>query len=228
MPRPRSLEPDHLARAALAVIDRDGLGGLTMRTTARELGLSTMGIYRYVADRDELELLVTEWILRDLDTGAPDDPEWTDQLRTLCHRARAVMIGHPQAVPLMIANRQRSGHLLRWAETVLTVLTGAGFTGAGRVIALRGLAGYLNGALLQEHLGPLAGAGTDVIAALPAAEFPLMSETARAARSVPADDEFAGGLDLVLRGLSDVLAQAVGDSPARTHGDSDQGDHQDR
>ncbi|MEV4345567.1 TetR/AcrR family transcriptional regulator C-terminal domain-containing protein [Actinoplanes sp. NPDC049596] len=212
MPRARSLHPDRLAAAALAVIDRDGLPGLTMRAVATELGMSTMALYRYVADRAELELLVTDWCLRDLDTSPPGDPHWTDQIKTLALRVRDQVGPHPQAIPLLIANRQRSRILLRWSESVVTVLAAAGFTGANRVIALRGLVGYLNGALLQGQLGALAGPGTEVIAAQ--SDFPMMAETARAARAVSADREFAGGLDIVLRGLSRSGPGGAGPAPS--------------
>ncbi|MYR02034.1 helix-turn-helix domain-containing protein, partial [Streptomyces sp. SID6139] len=72
MPRPRSLSHDQLAAAALTVLDRDGLAALSMRAVAKELGMSTMALYRYVRDRDELELLVVEFVLAAVDTGAPD------------------------------------------------------------------------------------------------------------------------------------------------------------
>jgi hypothetical protein len=90
----------------------------------------------------------------------------------------------------------------RWSETVLALLAEAGFTGTDRVVAMRGLLGYLSGALLQEELGSLAGAGTPAVAALPADEFPLMRDTARHARNVSRADEFTGGLDIMLRGLA--------------------------
>ena len=41
-----------------------------------------------------------------------------------------------------------------------------------RAIALRCLLGYLVGAIQLEHLGPLTGAGTAAMAALPQAQFP--------------------------------------------------------
>jgi hypothetical protein len=37
MPRPRSLSQTDLAAAALAVIDRDGLAGMSMRSVAHQL-----------------------------------------------------------------------------------------------------------------------------------------------------------------------------------------------
>src|SRR5690242_20671915 len=115
-----------------------------MRAVAAELGTSTMALYRYVADRAELELLVADWCLRDLDTTVPDHPRWTEKIKTLVLRVRDAVGAHPQAVPLLIANRQRSRPLLRWSESVVTILAGAGFAGADRVIALRGLVGYVN------------------------------------------------------------------------------------
>src|SRR5690242_15993518 len=110
-----------------------------MRSTAKELGLSTMALYRYVTDRDELELLVAEWVVRDVDTTPPPEREWTAQIKTMAFRVRAEIGAHPQAVPLLIGNRQRSRPLLRWSETVLAILTEAGFDGAARVVAMRGL-----------------------------------------------------------------------------------------
>src|SRR5260370_32708785 len=47
-----------IAAAALAVLDRDGVAGLSMRSVAAELRVGTMSLYRYVSDRPELERLV--------------------------------------------------------------------------------------------------------------------------------------------------------------------------
>ncbi|MER5834278.1 TetR/AcrR family transcriptional regulator [Streptomyces sp. NPDC002130] len=202
MPRPRSLSHARLASAALAVIDRDGLAGLSMRSVAKELGMSTMALYRYVDDREELERLVVDLVLDTVDTEPPG-PEmpWQQRMEVLMGRLRDAVAAHPEIVPLTVAHRHRSLAGLRWSESVLGVLTEAGFDGDRRVIALRGLVGYLIGAIQLEHLGPLSGEGTVAIAELPPDAFPRMAETARHARKVSADREFTGGLALLLRGL---------------------------
>ncbi|MFF8377004.1 TetR/AcrR family transcriptional regulator [Streptomyces sp. NPDC015661] len=202
MPRPRSLSPDQPAAAALAVIDRDGLAALSMRTVAKELGMSTMGLYRYVADRDELEGLVVERILAAVDTTppAPEIP-WRDRVELMVARLRDAVVRHPAAIPLTVTHRHRASGGLRWSETVLGILAGAGIDGGNRVVALRALHGYVTGAIQLEHLGPLAGRGTEAIAALPADRFPRLAETARDARAIGPDEEFFGGLRLLLRGL---------------------------
>ncbi|MGW2324864.1 TetR/AcrR family transcriptional regulator [Streptomyces sp. NPDC001700] len=202
MPRPRSLTPGQISAAALTVIDRDGLAGLSMRTVAKELGLSTMALYRYVQDRDELERLVVELVLGAVDTEPPPpDEPWRERVEVMMRRLRNAVGAHPEVVPLTLAHRHRSPSVLRHAETVLAILTEAGFTGERRVIALRSLLGYVIGAIQLEHLGPLSGEGTVAVAALPPDEFPYMSETARHARSVSAEREFIGGLTVLLRGL---------------------------
>ncbi|WP_336317902.1 TetR/AcrR family transcriptional regulator [Streptomyces lavendofoliae] len=202
MPRPRSLTPRRLASAALAVIDREGLAGLSMRAVAQELGLSTMALYRYVDDREELERLVVDLVLDDVDTTPPAArAPWHERIETMVRRLRDAMSAHPATLPLTLVHRHHSPAGLRWSETVLAILTEAGFTGERRVVALRGLLGYVIGAIQLEHLGPMSGAGTTAISALPPGEFPLMAETARHARNVDADQEFFGGLALLLHGL---------------------------
>jgi AcrR family transcriptional regulator len=203
MPRPRSLTPDQLASAALTVLDRDGLSGLSMRTVAKELRMSTMGLYRYVADREELERMVVEFVLGTVDTEPPPSGmPWQERIEALVRRLRDTVSAHPAVVPLTITHRHRSHGVLRWSETVLTVLAEAGFDGTPLVIALRALLSYVIGAIQLEHLGPLAGEGTVAISALPPTEFPRLAETAHHAQDVAADQEFFGGLAALMRGLS--------------------------
>jgi AcrR family transcriptional regulator len=201
MPRPRTLTPDQIAAAALAVIDRSGLAALSMRTVAAELGMGTMSLYRYVADRDEVERLVVDLVLGVVDFTPPGDAPWTDRVAVVCDRIRQAVSRHPAVVPLFLTHRSTSASVMRCGEALLRILTEAGFTGAGRVIAFRALLAYLVGALTAEHLGPLSGAGTQRLARLPRDEFPHLAETAGIARGISTDEEFRGGLALLLRGL---------------------------
>ncbi|WP_329381304.1 TetR/AcrR family transcriptional regulator C-terminal domain-containing protein [Streptomyces sp. NBC_01351] len=202
MPRPRSLTPDRLAAAALAVIDRDGLTGLSMRAVAVELGISPMALYRYVQDREELEALVVELALSTVDftPPAPGRP-WQDRVTELVARLRDAVGAHPAVLPLTLTHRHRSPSVMRWAETLLGVLTEAGVGPEERIIALRALLAYVIGAVQQEHLGALSGAGTAAIATLPPERFPYLAEAARSAPALTPDREFHGGLALLLRGL---------------------------
>jgi Tetracyclin repressor-like, C-terminal domain len=121
-------------------------------------------------------------------------------------RVRAATGAHPEVVPLTLIHRHSSPSLLRWSETVLGILAEAGLQGRQRAIALRGLLGYVIGAIQLEHLGPLAGGGTAVMAGLSHEDFPHLADTARHARSVGPDEEFREGLAFLLRGLPGIDA----------------------
>ncbi|MBF6546150.1 TetR/AcrR family transcriptional regulator [Nocardia brasiliensis] len=202
MPRPRSLTTADLANAALAVLDRDGLAALTMRAVAKELGVATMALYRYVADREALEVLVVDHIYAAIDTTSPPAAPWQEALTALLDRVRAAVARHPETVPLVLRHRQSSPASLRVIEAMLAVLTRAGFTGPDRVIAQRTLVAFLLGALQNEHYAALSGRGTATMAALDPETFPLLADTATQARTVTPDDEYRTGLQIVLRGLT--------------------------
>jgi AcrR family transcriptional regulator len=201
VPRPRSLTDDQLVAAALAVVDREGLAALTMRAVARELGVATMGLYRYVADRQALETLVVDHVLRSVDLSLPEGA-WQDRVRVLLDRMRIAVARHPGIVPLVLRHRQAAPGSLRLIEAMLSVLADGGIEGTDRVLAQRTLIGYLLGFLQNEHYAALSGPGTIAMSELSSEEYPLLARTAADARAVPPDEEFRRGLDIVLRGLT--------------------------
>lgn len=158
MPRPRSLTPAQLATAALAVLDRDGLEALTMRAVAKELGMGTMSLYRYVDDRAQLEALVVDLVLDLVDLALPRTSAH-DRLVLLAERVREVVGEHSAVVPLLLLHRHTSTASRRWGELVLQTLAEAGLTGRQRVIAFRAYLSYVLGALQTAFYSPLSGAG---------------------------------------------------------------------
>src|SRR3954449_10095636 len=88
-PRP-SLSLQRIVAAGIAVADRDGLDGVSMAKVAAELGSAAMSLYRYVATKDELLLLMVDGAL-----GLPPETvtsarDWREGLqawgRSVCER----------------------------------------------------------------------------------------------------------------------------------------------
>jgi len=50
----RGLSVDAIVEAAIEVGDAEGLGAVSMSRVAKELGFTTMSLYRYVTSKDEL------------------------------------------------------------------------------------------------------------------------------------------------------------------------------
>ena len=202
MPRPRSLTLDDIAAAALRVIDRDTLPALSMRTVAAELGVGTMSLYRYVEDRDALERLVVDRVFATVETETPASMPWDEQAACLAERIRQAVGVHPSIGPLLMTHRHASPGVQRSAEAFLRILAEGGLAGRELTIALRTLVSYLSGALQAQHRAPLDGAGTKAISALPADEYPLLADAARIAEAIDPDEEFRGGIAILLRGLT--------------------------
>jgi AcrR family transcriptional regulator len=205
MPRPRSLTDTDVAAAALAVLDRDGLSGFTMRAVAAQLNLATMSIYRYVSNRERLEELIVESLFAEVDTAPPSRASWRRQITVLVERVRNTVRAHPQVVLLGLAHRLTSRQGLRLSEAVLGVLSRAGFTAEQRDVANRVLMVYLIGSIQFEHSGQLSGAGTAVMATLVRNEYPLLAETASRTVRLTTTQEFQRGLSVVLDGLEALL-----------------------
>lgn len=199
MPRPRSLTTARLVAAALVVLDSEGFAALTMRAVAKELGMSTMSLYRYVTDKDELETLVIEHVLAGVSLTVPPG-DWPDRITVLLSRLREAVVAHSETVPLLLRHRHAVPASLAWIEAMLAILTEAGFTGERRVLAQRTLVSYLLGALESSYYSPVAGPGTQAMA--DQEQYPLLRETAAQAGKMSAETEFLSGLRIVLKGLT--------------------------
>lgn len=91
--RGRALSMEQIGRAALKIVDEDGLRELTMRRLADELGTGPASLYRHVSSRDDLLVEVADLVLGELD--APDPGlHWREALERLAHDLRRVLVGH--------------------------------------------------------------------------------------------------------------------------------------
>ncbi|MCA1702106.1 MAG: TetR/AcrR family transcriptional regulator, partial [Actinobacteria bacterium] len=71
-PRSPTLNRTRILRAALRLIDTQGLSALTMRALATELAVSPMALYNYVSDKEELLDLTLDLMLGEVDCSATD------------------------------------------------------------------------------------------------------------------------------------------------------------
>ena len=141
--------------AALDIIDRDGVEGLSMRRLARALGRDPMILYRHAPNKAALLDGVAETVLAKLTVDATD-PDWVGQLRSVARNYRALALAYPHVVPLLVTRplatplALRPHGTLRPLEDVLALLTRAGFTGPDALHIYRALFGFLHGHVLNE------------------------------------------------------------------------------
>ena len=91
----RELTHETIVDAAIALADQGGLGGVTMQRVAEALGFSAMALYRYVASKDELIMLMQDRAMQ-LDGPWPVEAEdWRTGLSDVAATLRARYQRHP-------------------------------------------------------------------------------------------------------------------------------------
>src|SRR6202035_4087890 len=207
---------DAMLSAALAIIDRDGIDGLSMRRLARALDRDPMILYRHAPNKAALLDGVAETVLAQLRVD-PTDTDWVGQLRAVARDYRAMALAHPHVVPLLVTRPLatplglRPRGTLRPLENILALLTGAGFSGPDALHIYRALFGFLHGHILNElqELVENPDETDDLLRLglhrLPIKDFPLLRSLAPALASYDGAAELERGLDILLAGLTTTL-----------------------
>jgi len=213
-----------ILQAALRIVDRDGVDGLSMRRLSVALGRDPVMLYRHVPNKAAVLDGVAEIVLAQLSVDTAD-PDWAGQLRVVAHDFRQLAMTHPNVVPLLVTRPLatplglRPPGMLRPIEDVLALLTSAGFTGDDALHIYRVLFGYLYGHILNElqEVIERPEETDDVLRLglhrLTITEFPVMRALAPALASYDGANELDRFLDLLLPGLTATLTHTDGSPP---------------
>ncbi|RGA00899.1 GntR family transcriptional regulator [Microbispora triticiradicis] len=122
-----ALTPARITSAAIAVADAEGLGAVSMRRVAAELGVATMSLYRHVADKDALVLRMMEEIFARMRLPGEPPRDWRGRIELAARLLWATFRRHPWLAPAMSVTRpQPIAAALPFTEWMLTALDGHG------------------------------------------------------------------------------------------------------
>lgn len=93
-PRP-GLSPDSIVEAAIRLADAEGLEAVSMAKVAAELGFTTMSLYRYVANKDELLQLMWDASASGIKELVIEGDDWRSRLRAWALIQRDALDRHP-------------------------------------------------------------------------------------------------------------------------------------
>jgi AcrR family transcriptional regulator len=199
------LSVDRIAAAALALIDRDGLDGLTMRRLGQDLGVEAMALYHHVPSKGRLLDAVMDRLVLGFDIPAPGSMPALERLRHGVHSYRQIALDHPHAFPLLVGRRFNSAGAFAVYERLLQVFAELGLSPAQAARWFRTLGYFVNGAgmadIASRELTPdatplqLERAPHDI-------QFAHVAAVAPHLRVDRLDDVFAFGVDLLLGALA--------------------------
>ena len=202
-PRP-PLTRARVLEAAIALVDRGGLGALTMRRLGAALGVEAMSIYAHVANKEALLEAMVDRVIGAIELPTEGAP-WRDAMARRAASARTVFGRHAWVIGLLEAGVAQGPNALRYLDAVIGSLRGAGFSLDEAARAFMLLDSYVYGHAIQErHLGlGVAGRASVPGEQEAASAFPHLAAMVAHAEAVEQsfDDHFAYGLELLLDGL---------------------------
>lgn len=126
-PRP-TLTLTRIVDAAVALAAAEGVDAVSMGRVAKELGVSTMSLYRYVTAKEELYILMA-----DVGVGMPPPVPaeaaqggWRGLLSHWAYAQRTVLMANPWILRIPITGAPVSPNQLAWMERGLAALAGTG------------------------------------------------------------------------------------------------------
>ena len=207
--RPARLTRELVVRGALAVADAGGLGSLTIRTLALELGVKPMAVYYHVAGKDEILDALVDIVFEEIELPVPGG-DWRTEMERRAHSARDVLARHRWAIGLLESRTSPGPANLRHHDTVIATLRQAGFSAELTAHAYALIDSYVYGFALQEASLPFEGPESvaevagPIVELMRAGEYPHLVEMATSYYLQPGydfADEFGFGLELVLDGI---------------------------
>ncbi|MGY5077498.1 TetR/AcrR family transcriptional regulator [Streptomyces sp. WAC01526] len=224
-PKP-GLTLDRIVTAAVAVADAEGLGALSMRRVATDLGVGTMSLYRYVPGKAELLDLMLDKVA-EFDADAHPDPAagWRPAMEALARGSRQQYERHPWLLQVDQARPLLGPNALDSLEYSVRALAGTGLTDREKIHVLVTFGGFLTGISRTELNSALAEQRTGISNAdFWQSQEPVLSKVMLSGR-YPAlaaldEDTFAGDdssvFELGLAALLDGIAALIATRTAST------------
>ena len=197
--------------AALALVEREGIGALTMRGVASALGVTPMSLYNHVADKAELLDLMLDYVLGDVvRESAGDTGTWEERLRAVARRNHDLWQRHRVFAQVYVDGVTLGPNGLANMEHTVGILRDAGFDDDEAASAFVALWHFVLGSILVGPAKPVDRGRRDrrsegtaesridaYFCALPVEDIPNVAAVAGHFTG----GEFEFGLELMLNGL---------------------------
>ncbi|WP_020575197.1 TetR/AcrR family transcriptional regulator [Actinopolymorpha alba] len=223
MPRD-TLSRDQIVRAAVELLDAEGLEGLNMRALGKRLDSAATAVYWHVKNKDNLVLLAADHVWGELTLPELNPADWRAAAATMATDLYQMFTRHPWLVQAFAAHVLYGEGKSRHDDHSLAVYEAAGFTAdqadqaaaAVFTYALGNAAGAAATASLNRKLNRYGAAAEQQLqdAMAEAKAIAVHYPRLRARLETPAaieyaaspDDTFEFGLEALLDGLERQLA----------------------
>jgi AcrR family transcriptional regulator len=199
----KPLTRDAIVDAALTLLEREGLQGVSMRKLAQELGAGAASLYWHVGDKEELLALMLDRVVGEAEVVDPDPGNWQEQVKEMLRANRRLLLKRRDAAQLSLGRIPAGPNSLPVMERSLAVLHAAGLPPRVISYAADMFALFVGGFAFEEsmpHEGDPKALG-EYFASLPPEQFPTLTALAGDLTEGGADERFEFAIELLVRGL---------------------------
>lgn len=214
-----SVSQDDVVRAAIEVLDDNGLAGVTLRAVANRLGVSAPTLYWHVKSKRHLLDLMAEAIVapargeRNRPLPGQDVCEW---LAERARAMRAALLAHRDGALVCAGNRPTAA-AVPGIEAFLGLLVDAGFTPPEALRTVMALGAYISGDALETQSEAARGLEeppqeSEIAAEVRTGRYPVLQ--AAASEGFSDEARFEQGLGLLMEGMRARLARRIAARPS--------------
>ncbi|MES4908186.1 MULTISPECIES: TetR/AcrR family transcriptional regulator [unclassified Streptomyces] len=127
MPRD-TLTADRIVRAAIELLDDEGLDGLNMRSLAKRLGSAATAVYWHIKTKDDLVRLASDAIWHEVELPDLDATDWRTAATAHASGIHAMLTRHPWLVQAFGSHLLHGPGQARHNDLSLAIYEKAGFT----------------------------------------------------------------------------------------------------
>ena len=221
----RGLALERIVEAGITIAGDEGLDALSMGRVARELGVGTMSLYRYVAAKRELLTLMVDAVLG-MPPRAREGEDWRAGLTRWATGVRDAYRRHPWALKIPIDAPPLGPNNIAWLEDALRALADTPLSEQQKLSSVLLVSGFVrNDATLTADFAAAAGGelvmpgyGTLLAKLTDETDFPALHRAITSGALDDADDidhEFNFGLERVLDGIEVLIDRERGRGSGR-------------
>jgi AcrR family transcriptional regulator len=215
-PKP-GLSVDVIVAKAIEIADAEGLGAVSMARVAKELGFTTMSLYRYVAGKDELLQLMWNASAQGAETLVLAGEGWRERLRGWALVQREMLDRHSWITEMPMATPPLAPNSLTFVERGLEALDDTGLADADKLRVIGLISSYTLSESRMAHEAARAAAAApadaprwsfeSLLGELVDAEgYPRLTRIASGEGDGPTEaDEFRFGLETILDGVESLV-----------------------
>lgn len=207
-----------VVRAALQLLDREGLEGFTLRKVAAEIGVQAPTLYwRFRNKQDLVDEMATQVLL---DVGAelakaPLPRAWPELTRLVARTLRAMLLSYRDGARMVAGTRVRSPEVYRHMEASLRVFADAGIAPGEAALCFKTVTDFVIGFTIEQQAvvsktgERTPGYEPETRDAAIDPELHPLSRSLGPSMFANYDQMFERGLDLIIAGFDQQVARAL-------------------